>query len=45
MSEHTLAVVKHAKGVFYDGAGHSPFYEVADRYNADLAAFVRSAPR
>jgi non-heme chloroperoxidase len=45
MSEHTLAVVKHAKGVFYDGAGHSSFYEVADRYNADLAAFVRSVPR
>jgi non-heme chloroperoxidase len=45
MSEHTLSVVKHAKGVFYDGVGHSPFYEVADRFNADLAAFVRSAPR
>ena len=45
MSEHTLAVVKHAKGVFYDGVGHSAFYEVADRYNADLAAFVRAVPR
>jgi pimeloyl-ACP methyl ester carboxylesterase len=45
MSEYTLAVVKHAKGMFYDGVGHSSFYEVADRYNADLAAFVRSVPR
>lgn len=45
MSEHTLAVVKHAKGVFYDGVGHASFYEVADRYNVDLAAFVRSIPR
>jgi non-heme chloroperoxidase len=45
MSEHTLSVVKHAKGVFYDGVGHSPFYEVSDRFNADLTAFVRSAPR
>lgn len=41
MSEHTLSVVKHAKGVFYDSAGHSPFYEVPDRFNADLEAFVR----
>lgn len=45
MSEHTLSLVKHAKGVFYDGVGHSPFYEVTDRFNADLATFVRSAPR
>ncbi len=45
MSEHTLSVIKHAKGVFYDGVGHSSFYEVPDRFNADLAAFVRSVPR
>ena len=45
MSEHTLSVVKHAKGAFYDGIGHAPFYEATDRYNADLAAFVRSVPR
>src|SRR5574342_124923 len=44
MSEHTLSVVKHAKGVFYSGVGHSSFYEVSDRFNADLAAFVRSVP-
>ena len=42
MSEHTLSVVKHAKGVFYDSVGHSSFYEVPDRFNADLAVFVRS---
>ena len=45
MSEHTLSVVKHAKGSFYDGIGHAPFYEATDRYNAELAAFVRSTPR
>jgi len=45
MSEHTLSVVKHTKGAFYDGIGHAPFYEATDRYNADLAAFVRSVPR
>jgi len=26
--------VGHAKWSFYDGVGHSPFYEAADRYNA-----------
>jgi non-heme chloroperoxidase len=45
MSEHTLSAVNHAKGVFYDNVGHSPFHEVPDRFNADLAVFVRSAPR
>jgi pimeloyl-ACP methyl ester carboxylesterase len=45
MSEHTLAVVKHARSAFYEGVGHSPFYETPDRFNADLAAFVRSIPR
>ncbi len=45
MSEHTLSVVQHANGVFHDGVGHSLFYEVPDRFNADLAAFVRSVPR
>ncbi len=45
MSEHTLSVVKHAKAVFYDSVGHSSFYEVPDRFNADLAAFVRSVQR
>ena len=44
MSENTLALIKHAKGLFYDGVGHSPFYEAADRFNAELAAFVRSLP-
>ena len=27
----------------YDGVGHSPFYEDAPRFNAELAAFVRAA--
>jgi len=45
MSEHTLSLVKEAKPAFYDGVGHSSFYEAADRFNADLAAFVRAIPR
>jgi len=45
MSEHTLSLVNHAKGSFYDGVGHAPFYEAADRYNAELATFVRATAR
>ncbi len=45
MSEHTLRVVTHAKSVFYDDVGHSPFFEMPERFNADLARFVRSLPR
>jgi len=45
MSEHTLSVVKHAKPAFYEGVGHSPFSEAAERFNTDLATFVRAVPR
>ncbi|MGZ6124371.1 MAG: alpha/beta fold hydrolase [Myxococcales bacterium] len=45
MSEHTLSMIKHAKASFYEGVGHSPFFEAAERFNADLAAFVRAIPR
>ncbi len=45
MSDHTLRVVMHAKGVFYDDVGHSPFFEMPERFNADLALFVRLLPR
>ena len=44
-SEHMLTMVKHAKGSFYDGVGHEVFYEAADRFNAELAAFVAAIPR
>jgi non-heme chloroperoxidase len=39
-SEHMLTMVKHARGSFYDDVGHEVFYEAADRFNAELAAFV-----
>ncbi len=45
MSEHTLSVVKHAKGVFYDNVGHSSPYEAPDRFNEDLAVFMHSVLR
>jgi pimeloyl-ACP methyl ester carboxylesterase len=32
--------VKGARLSLYDGAGHSPFFEDAPRFNAELAAFA-----
>jgi non-heme chloroperoxidase len=40
-AQHTARVVPGARLLLYDGAGHAPHYEAADRFNADLAAFVR----
>jgi pimeloyl-ACP methyl ester carboxylesterase len=34
-----------AKLSVYQGIGHSPFFEDAPRFNAELAAFVRSAQK
>ena len=34
-----------AKLSVYQGVGHSPFFEDAPRFNAELAAFVRSAQK
>jgi len=34
-----------AKLSIYQGVGHSPFFEAAPRFNAELAAFVRSAQK
>jgi pimeloyl-ACP methyl ester carboxylesterase len=39
--EYTASVIPGAKLSIYDGVGHSPFYEDAPRFNAELAAFVR----
>lgn len=40
--EYTLGQIPHdnKKMVIYDGIGHSPFWEAADRLNGDLADFV-----
>lgn len=43
--EHILANCKTARGSFYDGAGHAPFLEDPERFNAELAAFAREAGR
>lgn len=42
--EYTMAQVPHEnkKMVIYDGVGHCPFWEAADRFNGDLTGFVES---
>jgi non-heme chloroperoxidase len=41
--QYTASVIPGAKLSVYEGIGHSPFYEDAPRFNAELAAFVRAA--
>jgi len=36
-------MIPGAKLSIYQGVGRSPFFEAARRFNAELAAFVRSA--
>ena len=40
MAEHVVAVCKTAQASWYDGIGHMPFLEDADRFNHELADFV-----
>jgi pimeloyl-ACP methyl ester carboxylesterase len=42
-AEMTAAAIKGATVSLYDDCGHAPFYEDAERYNRELAAFVSSA--
>jgi non-heme chloroperoxidase len=42
-AEMTAAAIKGATISFFDDCGHSPFYEDAERYNRELAAFVSRA--
>jgi pimeloyl-ACP methyl ester carboxylesterase len=44
-AHYTASVIPGAKLSIYEGVGHSPFYEDAPRFNAELAAFVRSAAK
>ncbi len=41
--EHIVRVCKHARGSFYEGAGHAPFIEDPERFNRELAAFANDA--
>jgi pimeloyl-ACP methyl ester carboxylesterase len=40
MAEHLLGHCKSAVASWYDGVGHMPFVEDAERFNLELAAFV-----
>jgi non-heme chloroperoxidase len=44
-AEYTAKMIQGAKLSVYQGIGHSPFFEDAPRFNAELAAFVRNAQR
>jgi non-heme chloroperoxidase len=44
-AEYTAKVIPGAKLSVYQGIGHSPFFEDAPRFNAELATFVRSAQK
>lgn len=43
MAERIAALVPGARLDLYEGVGHAPFIEAADRFNAALAAFGRTA--
>jgi pimeloyl-ACP methyl ester carboxylesterase len=40
MSNHNAELIPHAKASYYEGIGHSPFTEDAERFNAELLAFA-----
>ena len=41
MAEHVLATCPTAEASWYDGVGHAPHLEEPERFNRELAAFVR----
>jgi hypothetical protein len=43
MAEHVLARCGSAVASWYDGVGHMPFIEDAERFNLELAMFVDRA--
>ena len=45
MPSAPMSSAMRAKLSVYQGIGHAPFFEDAPRFNAELAAFVRSAQK
>lgn len=43
LGRYLVQTVPGAKASFYEGIGHSPFWEDAPRFNAELLAFARAA--
>jgi pimeloyl-ACP methyl ester carboxylesterase len=44
-AEYTTKMIPNSKLSVYQGIGHSPFFEDAPRFNAELIAFVRGAQK
>ena len=42
-AKYAAEKIPGAKLSMYDGIGHAPFWEDAERFNVELAAFVRMA--
>jgi non-heme chloroperoxidase len=42
MAEHHASTIRTARTSYYPGVGHAPFWEDADRFNAELHAFATS---
>jgi non-heme chloroperoxidase len=42
-AKHIADLIPGAKLSVYEGVGHAPFWEDTERFNAELAAFVRMA--
>lgn len=42
-ARHIASRVRHATVSVYDGVGHAPFWEAADRFNRELAEFAGSS--
>ena len=43
MARHVLDVCPTAEASWYEGVGHAPFFEDAERFNRELADFTRHA--
>jgi pimeloyl-ACP methyl ester carboxylesterase len=43
MGEQALNTFPNASALIYENSGHAPFWEEADRFNTDLAAFADAA--
>ncbi|MDC3960427.1 alpha/beta fold hydrolase [Polyangium jinanense] len=41
MATRTASLVRGARLSVYEGVGHAPFYEARERFNAELAGFLR----
>jgi non-heme chloroperoxidase len=44
-AESLIKAIKGAKLSVYDGAGHSPFHEMPERFNKELASFAASVAK